>query len=228
MKRAREAYPEKYAAALARKRARTTASVAVKAEVARQLRQHADLLATDFYSAAFNVTDAGTVTSALSSLIRGDNGFNNFAGNQIIPTSFRLKFTTSIPGLSAVFNSTVRVMVVQWFDASVPTPTGLIQAVGGPQSTLSPPSTTNKDVMTVLHDKLYPLNPQSGNGTAQGLVNTSRQIYIPGKRLKPVKFNSTTTAIQDGGIYILYISSTAAAGSVFPAMVSYSRVTFTD
>lgn len=228
MKRAREAYPEKYAAALARKRARTTASVAVKAEVARQLRQHADLLATDLYTAAANVTDAGTVSSALGSLIRGDAGFNNFAGNQIIPTSYRLKFTVSIPNLAASFNSTVRVMVVQWFDASVPTATGLLQAVGGVQSTLSPPSTTNKDIMSVLHDKLYSVNPMSGNGTAQGPFSLSRQIYVPGKRLRPTKFNSTTTAIQDGGIYMLAISSTAAAGTVFPAIVSYSRVTFTD
>lgn len=228
-KRPRRAYLAELADMPAAKRQRTqTLNKTVQIAVARQLRANNDLMVADQNGGYANCTDAGSIVSAFNSLIRGDNGINNFSGNQLIPTSFRMKFSLQIPTLAAAFNSVIRVMVVQWWDASVPTATGLLQSVGTTNSTLSPPSITNKDQMTVLHDRLYDINPPSGNGTATGPVIQSHSIYVPGKRLKRTKFNATSTAIQDGGIYMLFISQTAAAGANFPQFSYFSRVTYTD
>lgn len=228
-KRPRRAYLAELEDMPASKRARTqTLNKTVQIAVARQLRANTDLMAADVNAIFANVTDAGTVVSAFTNLIRGDNGLNNFAGNQVKPTSIRLRFSLQITGQPAIFANIVRVMVVQWWDASVPTATGILQTVGGTNSILCPPSLTNKEQMTVLADKVYDLTPKSGNGTAQGPELITRSIYVPGKKLKRTKFNSTTTAIQDGGIYMLFISAQPATQTVFPQIAYYSRVTYTD
>lgn len=222
MKRARDAYPEKYQAALSRKRART-APPAVRAEVARQIRSVTDLKYTDATIALTGILSTGLVYSGTQTLIRGANGFDQFAGNQITPTGFQMKFQAQNGGATPTF---LRCMCVQWFDASVPTPTGLLQSLVAPNGPIAAPLVTNKSQMRVLYDKTYCINSQSGDGAVNGTSGVHGKFYIPSSRLKRIRFNATTAAIQDGGIYTLFISDKTIAPN--PSVTFYSRLSFTD
>lgn len=220
MKRARDAYPSNYAAAVARKKARTTP--AVRAEVARQIRNTTDLKVTDATTVATVIPAAGTVYNATQSLIRGANGFDQFAGNQITPTGFSMKFQVT-NGATNNF-SFLRVMCVQWFDASVPTPTGLLQSITAPNGPISAISITNKSQMRVLYDKTYGVNALAGDGVTNANSCLTGSFYIPNSKLKRMRFNAVTAAIQDGGIYTLFISDKTTG----PSVSLYSRLSFTD
>lgn len=225
MKRAREAYPEKYAAAIARKRARMATAPAVKAEVARQLRANSDIKYTDVSSNYANA-NTNTITSATVNLTRGTAGLDNFLGNHITPVGFQGKFTLTSASVGT-FN-VVRVLVFQWFDASVPTISGILQAYSPPLNTLSPPLVTNKNQMRVLYDKAFYMSPTASDATTTptGLGGVTGKFYIPGNRLKKLKFNSGSNAVQDGGIYVAYLSDDATVPQ--PQGAAYHRLAFMD
>lgn len=223
MKRARDAYPDKYAAAVARKRARRAAP-AVKAEVARQIRTMSDVKFTDVYNNPSNCTSSGVISSATVNLVRGTAGIDNFQGNNIVPKGFTMRYTLSA---NTQLYSVIRVMCFQWFDASVPTISGILQQTGAQQVTMSSISVTNKDQIRVLVDKCYYMNPQAGdNAGIVGYGGVVDKFYIPGSRLRKLKFNPSTNAVQDGCIYTLFISDDSTA--TFPTFNFYSRLSFTD
>lgn len=224
LKRARDAYPDKYAAAVARKKARL-ATPAVKAEVARQIRAASDLKYTDVSSGYANAPASGTIVSATSNLVRGTGGIDNFVGNTLKPTGFQGKFifTTNNQNFS-----NVRVIVFQWFDASVPTITGILQNGGSsPQCVLSPVLVTNKSQINVLYDRNWYMAPTAGDSSfIAGQGGFTDKFYIPGSRLRRMKFNSGTSALQDGGIYVLYVTDDPTA--TFPQFAFYNRLSFMD
>lgn len=190
--------------------------------VKRELRKKVDWKYTDV-SFTGNTTSSGTVVSLFANLSRGDNGFDHFEGNIINPQAITLKYYCTT---QQTYNS-VRVFIFQWFDASTPTLSGILGTVSVATNVIAPTNTSNKPIMKVLYDRTHTFAPSAGDAAVVGYgVVDTQTVYIPGKRLKQVKFNSTTTAVQDGNIYILHLSDDSLTS--YPQLTYFSRVTFSD
>lgn len=196
----------------------------VQAVVRKELRKKTDWRYTDVSSAAASVSSTGTITSLLGNLVRGDAGLDNFQGNEIKPQAllFQYYLTTQ-----QTYNS-MRVMIIQWFDAGTPVLSGILQNTTTSIATISPTLVTNKRYIKVLYDKTHILAPTAGGdatvlgyGTAEPV-----KVYIPGKRLRAVKYNSSNNTVQDGNLYVIAVSDDSVPS--YPGIWWYSRVTFSD
>lgn len=203
-----------------------TQTQSTQAIVRKELRKRTDWKYTDSGLSTTGVSNGGQITSLLGNLIRGDTGYDNFTGNNIIPQAITLKYYWTT---NQAYN-VVRLMVFQWFDSSSPLVSGILQSVGiASLSPISPTLVTNKPLMKVLYDRTHTLAPTASDATfttvAYGTVDPVT-VYIPGKKLRKVKYNASSTAIQDGNIYCLVISDDVLA--THPAVTWYARVTFSD
>jgi len=197
------------------------ASVA-RSEARKEVRKNQDWLYTDV-TASGGVSNAGTFVNLLSNLNRGLNGIYGYSGNSINPSGLRLKYYWST---DQVHNS-VRVLLFQWFDATVPVLAGILQSTTSGQATISPMLTTNLQYIKVLYDEQHMIAPTaSDNGAVLGSGVASGDVYIPGKRLKQIKFNSTSNTVQDGCLYMLLLSDDSVLS--YPQCTYYARLTFTD
>ena len=230
-KRARDAYPDKYAAAMARKRARLATGTDVqstRAIVRSEIKKGSDLKYTDHSLNNQAVTSSGTVFQCLQNLVRGDAGINNFDGNTVTPQGLTVKYCFNS---NQSFNQ-VRVLCFQWLDASTPTLAGIVQNNTTNLGTLSPILITSREYIRVLYDKHHIMAPTAGvpDTTAvlsiYGLAVCSGQFFIPAKRMKKIRFNSGNNTVQDGNIYILLLSDDSAP--TYPAVNLYSRLSFYD
>lgn len=203
------------------KKPRTQKSTTVAATVKKELRKRTDWKYTDMVTIAANSQSAGTITSLFGNLIRGDNGINNFLGNTIIPQAVLVKYFIHTSELRNV----VRVMIFQWMDSAIPSLSGVLQHTNLP--TLSPTLITNKPYIRVLYDHTHQFAPSAGGDVLRGEgVTDPVTVYIPGKRLKPLRYNASTNFVQDGQIYILHVSDDAVTPS--PQISYCTRVTFDD
>lgn len=198
----------------------------VTAVVRKELRKKTDWKYTDVSLNQVGVSNGGQILSLLGNLIRGDTGFDNFEGNMIKPQAITLKYYWHT---NQTYN-TVRLMVLQWFDSTTPTVAGILQSAGIPAlTTISPTLTTNKPLLKVLYDCSHSIAPTASDATFTNIAMGVTQpitVYIPGKRLRPVKYNSTMAARQDGDIFCLVISDDTLPNH--PVVSMYSRVTFSD
>lgn len=196
----------------------------VSAVVRKELRKKADWKYTDISAVALNMTTTGAVVSLLGSLIRGDAGINNFDGNTINPQAITFKYYAHTSEL----RNTFRVMIFQWFDAAVPSLTSVLQTAAASVATIAPILLQAKSNIKVLYDHTHQMAPSAADGGVvygEGIISPIT-VYIPGKRLRPVRYNQSTNTVSNGNIYLLYVSD----DSVIPApqITFYSRVTFTD
>lgn len=225
-KRAREAYPDKYAAAMARKRARTGMGQdvqATRAIVRSEIKKGSDLKYTDNSLSNVAVSSTGTLFNVLAQLTRGDAGINNFDGNTITPQGLTVKYTWNT---NQSFN-TVRVMCVQWFDAAPPATTGILQSGATNTVCISPINITNREFIRVLYDKTQIIAPTAGGDTTPvGFGVCNGQFFISAKRMKKIRYNVSSNTIQDGALYILLVSDDTAPS--YPGLSLYSRLSFYD
>lgn len=216
-------------AALATKKApsakRQKSQLAITQEIVRkELRKKMDFRYTDAYAAPTNVSSTGAVYSLLTNLVRGDAGKDNFQGNLITPHAITLRYFWTT---QQTYNA-VRLMVFQWYDASIPAVNGVIEDNATTLATLSPVLITNKQNIKVLYDETHVLAPTaSGDTTVLGYGHSDGiKVYIPGKKMRPIRFNSTTNTVQEGNLLMLVISDDAVVS--YPQLSYYSRVTFSD
>lgn len=199
------------------KRQKTTQAIVVA-----ELRKHTDWKYTDWGLSGANVTSAGTIASLYQNLIRGTNGQDQFVGNIVTPQAITLKFFAHTSELRNV----VRVIVFQWFDDGVPTVAGILQNPAIPFGCISPILVSNKEFIKVLADQSFQMAPSAGNPITGEGVTGPHTIYIPGKRLKPTRWQASANVVQDGNLFILYISDDLLPAH--PQITWYSRVTFSD
>jgi len=189
----------------------------VKAE----LRKKIDWKYTDYAVTSSPVYYNSPPLSLLSNLTRGQLGINNFLGNTIRPQAITIKYFCET---SQETYQALRFVVFQWFDAATPATSGVLQDSNQTIALVSPTLVTNKPYIKILYDKLHVLATTSspaGNGIIQG-----QTVYIKGRRLKEIRYNSSTNTCQDGNLFVLAISNDTALGTVNLTM--YSRVTFAD
>lgn len=220
MKRARSS--SKTGGSPAKKRRTDDAQVAKI--VRKEIRKNTDWRYTDNSQVANNSNTTGTVSSLLANLVRGDNGFNNFQGNEVTPQGLLVKYYIH----TSQVRNVVRVMLIQWFDDVVPVPLGILQNITTGLGPLSATSVTNKRYIKVLYDMTHQFAPTAGGDTTvvgEGVTDPVT-VYIPGKRMKNIRYQSTSNTVQDGCLYLLHISDDLAAPS--PQITWYSRLTFPD
>lgn len=118
-------------------------------------------------------------------------------------------------------------MVFQWFDATNPALSGILQNSATGVAPISGTLITNKPYIKVLHDDKFIMAPTAGDGsTSIGNGIHMGSCFIPAKKLKSVRFNSTTNVVQDGQIYVMMVSDDLVP--TYPACTYYSRLAFTD
>lgn len=197
----------------------------VTAVVRKELRKKTDWKYTDWAVAINAIYYNAQPVSLLTNLVRGNLGINNFSGNIIRPQAITLKYFGQTEQLHY---EALRIVVFQWFDASTPFTSGILQDSSQTFALVSPTLVTNKQYIKILYDQTHTLSPTAGGDTAvsgDGMTEAVT-VYIPGKRLRPIRYNSNTNTCQDGNIFILAISNDTALGSV--NMTAYSRITFSD
>lgn len=210
------AYPDKYEAA---KRRRASTQQIVRSE----LKKQGDLKYADSTGLSQNMTSSGTFISCFNNLTRGTNGVNNFDGNTINPNGYTLKFTAQT---TQTYNA-CRVMVFQWMDASTPALSGVLQYTATGTACVSPILVTNKNYIRVLYDKTFMMAPSaSGDTTVLGNGTFSDKVFIPGKRIRKVRYNSSTNVVQDGDIFLLYLSDDSL--TAYPQITYVQRCSFYD
>lgn len=198
--------------------------IAVAKQTAVKERKKTDWKYTDINANSTNVQTAGSITSLLGNLVRGDAGLNNFDGNIVMPQAITFKYFIH----TSTLRNAVRVMLFQWFDSVTPVIAGVLQSSASITATISPILVTNKGYIKVLYDRTHQIAPTAGGDTTvtgEGITDC-QTVYIPGKKLKPVRYNSSTNVVQTGNLFLLLVSDDAAVPS--PQINYYCRVTFSD
>lgn len=204
---------------------RPKSQLAMTQEIVRkELRKKTDWKYADNSLTAANVLNTGTVYSLYANLVRGDAGVNAFDGNILRPQGITLKYFIH----TSQVRNVVRVILFQWFDSATPVASGILQSTASGTACVSPILVTNKSYIKVLYDKAHQFAPTAGDNTGiygEGVTDPVT-VYIPGKRLRPTRYNSTTNVVQEGHLFCLIISDDALVPS--PQITLYSRVTFSD
>lgn len=191
--------------------------------VRKEVAKTKDLLYTDYNRATTNVTSTGAIDSVLTNMNRGDTGHNTFAGNRITPRGLTVRYVLNS---QQTFNR-IRVMIFQWMDFTAPTIPGVLETNANPLATICPVFITNKSHIRVLFDKTHVIAPTAGGDTTPiGHGVAVEKVYIPGTRLRPIRFNQSSNVVQDGNIYILYISDDALPN--YPQIDFWARLSFVD
>lgn len=170
-----------------------------------------------------NVSFSGVITSVFSNITRGDNGLNNHIGNTLHPKYIACDYYFHT---TQTYNS-LRLMIFQWMDPVAPTLTSLLQNTLTGFATISPIYLASKSNIKVFADHKFTLAPTAGGDTTPtGLGVHQGTVFIPERKLKPVRFNPTVNQITDGNIYVMVVSDDLAP--VYPQCFVYTRVAFTD
>lgn len=90
-------------------------------------------------------------------------------------------------------------------------------------SVLSPKNYTDRFRTKILYDQTFHLNQPGLTAAAYGEI--SRPFNINMKIIGHTNFTATSTSIEDGGLYILYLSNNVTN---LPTMDYYSRLTYVD
>lgn len=113
----------------------------------------------------------------------------------------------------------MRCIIVQSKTNNVPTLAGILQSVTNSRAPLSAYERSYNDQWNIIYDKTFML--ETSNYDARVF-----RIGIPMKRLRQISFRDNSGTLEKGGIYMCWISDSAATGH--PTMTYYSRLTYTD
>jgi len=190
---------------------------------------------TDVSVIGANSTTAATIQSLTAFMVHGNGTLNGYVGGSIDPQSIQLRVATSAGESSSIIpigpdtSNNVRVIIFQWLGDSVPTGPDLFQSAGA-GSTYSPWNISNIDKINVLMDRTYGhyLTVFQDNAVTTSVSGTHSvdKVYIPGRKLAPISFNSGGTAVTGNDVYICHVSDSSA--SPHPQVSYYTRMTYID
>ncbi len=158
----------------------------------------------------------GQVASLTAALARADTAVDAFTGNLIKPKRVRVKGNVTT---NQTYNS-IRIIIFQWRDASVPTTSGILNTTGSVLAPFSPLLWTNVHKVHILADQLLTIFPVAGSYAAEGF---NMEIS---SGMKPIQFASGSTTPQMNGLYCLLISDDGAPS--YPDVNYVSEVIFSD
>jgi len=167
-------------------------------------------------SLGIGVDYSGTIVSFTNNLTRADVAVDGFTGNLIRPKRGSIDFTWS----SDQAFSNVRCLVFQWLDASVPSPTGILQFTGSVRAPHSPLFWTNVHKIRVLYNHVHALKLRNTSGT------DAKHFRAEFRGMETIQFASGSTTPQMGGIYALFITDDAAV--TYPQITYVTELVFSD
>lgn len=181
---------------------------AVTQEVKRQLAAQGDfkqLQGRDL--AATGIINTGYMLDLGTSFARGDNAINNFEGEKVFPKSLRIRLQWTANDV----HNLMRCIVVQWFGPGTPAVTDILNTAGvaATQQMLCYRQWSRHKQYKILHDSMMQLDNVVGLCGQNGPQNFL-DIYISGKRIRPIEFNVNTTDYQKGGLFMLTLSDSLA------------------
>lgn len=181
------------------------------------LRRNIEPKMTIVFNATTPIDYNGTVFSATTNLARSDDAVDSFTGNVIRPQRLRMRYSWS----TNQDYSTVRLLCFQWFDAAVPSPSGLLQNIGVISAPFQPILWTNRTKIRVLYDRTHCLKPR----VSAGYDAKAFSFDVTGGFSNMI-FASGSTNPQMGGIYYLPISDDAVIS--YPLISFASELIYTD
>jgi len=202
----------------ATRRAATTQSQ-VRTIVRKELAKEADYKYCQQNAAPTSIDYSGTVVNLLSTLVRGDQAIQ-FDGRSIVPKHVLIRYQWN--GTTASTFSTVRTMVIQWYNSSIPNAGNILASTGTAQAPLQPTLINNKNLFRVLHDQVDTLNVQ----IASTPTAFSGKIYIPASMLRKVYYQSSFDVIEKNALYLVVISDDGITD--YPDFSYASEIKFTD
>ena len=166
------------------------------------------------------VSANGTIQSLTSNLVQGDGALSNYTGFMVRPEELRVRLSVST---DQSFN-TCRFLIFRWKDASDPSPTGILDQVGGGWAPHSAFYWVNRTKIQVLYDNLFALKPRA----SAGYDNKAFDIKLSLKNGPPIMLPAGTSGAkpQMNGIYALMITDDLVPST--PAYVFRSALTYTD
>lgn len=207
-----------------RPRLTPTQTAAVKQEVTRQLARKADY--KQCYGrdlAAVGVPATGYIINLYANMTRGDLAVNNFEGQLTTPRSIKIRAQWEATDQSNM----IRVIVGQWFGVGIPAATDILSLplVTSAQAPLCHRNWSRKHQFKLLHDEVFQL--QNTATFVGGLGPTvCKEIFVPGKSLRPTEWSSTTDDTQKGCLFMLTVSDSAALDH--PTQDTVWEIVFTD
>jgi len=170
------------------------------------------------------MTINATVVDLQQNLARGDLDLNNFTGNSIFPKWLQIRFQMRNLTTESL-SHTARVVIGQQVKgSSVPTGANLFQTTNTTGlSAISPFNNDYAEAFKILYDELIDLE-FGGNVTASEAL-VSRNIFIPGWKLKKIDFVAANVVPLSGGLFLAFCINTVA-GVLSPTISYYSRLKF--
>lgn len=178
-----------------------------------------------------SATTTATVVDLSTVLSRGTLPVNNFIGRQLdlrgIDFRWIISGSQSNVMAGADLTNITRIILFQWMNAGTPAGTDVIGAASG-SLCYQPVSYTNYDNIEVLADIMETthMTVYNSNSTYSSSNIHCGRRYIKAKKLRPVEFNVGSTAIIKGGVYVCYLSDSAATPN--PQVQFNASITFVD
>lgn len=146
-------------------------------------------------------------------------------GEEVSPSHVEIRGTLVNPGSASVY-ATVRVLLIQMRDSTVPTTlatagfTQVVERQTSADACLAPYEWDNRDKFTVLSDRVVGINRDCD--TDECGVN----FIIKRKLSRKIRFATSTTTYESGGLYLLFIPNRLASSNL--QMRFQSRLFFYD
>lgn len=209
---------------LKRPRLTATQTAAVKQEVTRQLARKADYKQCNGRDlAAVGVPATGYMLDLYANMVRGDLAANNFEGSIMYPKSIKMRAQWE----ATDGTNMIRIIIGQWFGVGIPAATDILSlpSVTSAQAPLCFRNWSRKHQYKILHDELIQL--QNTATFVGGLgPTTCKEIFVPGKSLRPTEWTATTDDTQKGHLFMLTVSDSAALDH--PTQEAVWEIIFTD
>lgn len=188
--------------------------------------------APELHYTDYNVTDrkpvaAGDIINLTSFQTVGDNNTNR-TGSKININGLQMKFrVTTDTETDIQQSSAVRVIIFKGKHENqvAYTPSDILRAVGSKQSLIGPYNHDDRNRFTIVCDKTVIL--ASGNNNALSAGWQSDMLFQCNKGFKGHKviYATTTTNVEHGGLYLMYMSDSATTEGA-PLLHYGGRLTF--
>lgn len=192
----------------------------IRTVVKSELKKEIELKWYDRLSTGSEGSTALTAINPTTSMVRG-TGVNNYIGSSIKPISLEIRGQLIAVDSPA---NTMRMIIIQdkTTTSTGPTLGTLLSSIGPP--IYAPFSKDFSDTYTLIKDKVFLLRNDGSSSAA--FVPYNFRYFIKGKRLRQIKFTTSTGAPDAGHIWICFVGDSAV--SPHPAWGMITRLNYTD
>lgn len=182
-----------------------------------------------FFNDHLGVSDAintGAITT-ISSVPQGDLDSTR-DGDQLTIRSIELRWqASSSPGTGTSLQDSVRLILFQWFPATVPTAAQIIFT--GLAATLAPYNHDTRFQFKILYDKVVNVTKASATPiqNANSIISLPPVMITNGMKRK-IQYTSGSSTVASNMLYVLYCSDVANGAGNNPQVDFITKLNFSD